>query len=675
MREHDIDTSGEEFQNALSLIRFTHQSIFLTGKAGTGKSTFLRYVCENVKKSHVVLAPTGIAAINVGGSTLHSFFKLPFHPLVPDDSRFSPRRIRDFLKYRKSHIKLLERVELIIIDEISMVRADVIDFVDRVLRVYCHNMREPFGGKQMLFVGDVFQLEPVVMSDEREILSRYYPNPFFFSARVFRQMSLVSIELQKVYRQTDRAFVTALDHIRQNCVGDLELQLLNTRFSGEACAEEGADGIQAYNIVLATRRDNVDYTNQNQLDRLPDKSVIFDGKIWGEFPESSLPTLLHLELKVGAQVIFVKNDPVKRWVNGTLGRVTGIDGEHTTLDVLTETGVPVTVTPEMWSNTRYTLNEAEHKIEEEVIGTFTQFPLRLAWAITIHKSQGLTFRHVTVDLTGGTFAGGQAYVALSRCTSLEGLTLRKRLTRSDIFVRPEIVDFARQFNNREALERALRFAKADSEYRACSQAFDHGDIQGCLDHFFVAIHTRYDIERPQIKRLIRRKLGVFRRLRDERDEMRRQLETQNEKLERLAREYVAMGDECVTEARNIRAALANYSKAIDLSPRLLIAWVRRGVTHADSGQLEQALHDLNRAVTLAPGSFKAIYNRGRVLIRKQLWQEAVADLTRATSLNDKNPKPYKLLGDAYSRMGDEEKALLYWELARRLEKGSRDNIS
>jgi len=388
MREHDIDTSGEEFQNALSLIRFTHQSIFLTGKAGTGKSTFLRYVCENVKKSHVVLAPTGIAAINVGGSTLHSFFKLPFHPLVPDDSRFSPRRIRDFLKYRKSHIKLLERVELIIIDEISMVRADVIDFVDRVLRVYCHNMREPFGGKQMLFVGDVFQLEPVVMSDEREILSRYYPNPFFFSARVFRQMSLVSIELQKVYRQTDRAFVAALDHIRQNRVGALELQLLNTRFSGEACAEEGADGIQAYNIVLATRRDNVDYTNQNQLDRLPDKSVIFDGKIWGEFPESSLPTLLHLELKVGAQVIFVKNDPVKRWVNGTLGRVTGIDGEHTTLDVLTETGVPVTVTPEMWSNTRYTLNEAEHKIEEEVIGTFTQFPLRLAWASPSTRARG-----------------------------------------------------------------------------------------------------------------------------------------------------------------------------------------------------------------------------------------------------------------------------------------------
>ncbi len=675
MTQSGIDTSSAEFQNALSLIHFTHQSVFLTGKAGTGKSTFLRYVCKNVKKKHVVLAPTGIAAINVEGSTLHSFFKLPFYPLIPDDPKFSPRRIRDFLKYRKSHIKLLEQVELIIIDEISMVRADIIDFIDRVLRVYCRNMREPFGGKQMLFVGDVFQLEPVVKSDERDILSRYYPNPYFFSARVFREMKLVSIELQKVYRQRDRGFITALDHIRENKVSDLELQLLNTRCSGEAGPVETDGGGSAYNIVLATRRDNVDHTNLSQLAKLPGEPVVFDGTIRGEFPESSLPTLLHLELKEGAQVIFVKNDPEKRWVNGTLGSITGINEEHATLDVLTEEGVPVTVSPEVWSNIRYTLNEKEHKIEEEEMGTFTQFPLRLAWAITIHKSQGLTFKNVTVDFTGGTFAGGQAYVALSRCTSLEGLTLKRRLTRSDIFVRPEIVDFARQFNNQEALEHALRFAKADNEYRACCQAFDRGDMQECLDHFFVAIHIRYDIERPHVKRLIRRKLNVFRRLRNERDEMHRLLESQNAKLERLAREYVAMGDECVTEARNAKAALANYSKAIDLCPRLLIAWVRRGVTLADAGQVEEALHDLNQAVALSPRSFKAIYNRGRVFMQKKLWPEAVSDLTRATSLNEKNPKPYKLLGDAYSRMGDEEKAALYWELARQLGKGSQDNVS
>ena len=324
MTERDIDTSSIEFQNALSLIRFTHQSVFLTGKAGTGKSTFLKYVCRNVKKKHVVLAPTGIAAINVEGSTLHSFFKLPFHPLVPDDPRFSPRKLRDFLKYKKSHIKLLKELDLIIIDEISMVRADIIDFIDRVLRVYCQNMREPFGGKQMLFVGDVFQLEPVVKADERDILARYYPNPYFFSARVFGQMNLVSIELRKVYRQRELAFINALDHIRENQVTDAELKLLNTRYSPNEREDAGED-VSDYNIVLATRRDNVDYINQHELSKLTTPSVFFDGSIKGEFPETSLPTLLHLELKEGAQVIFVKNDMEKRWVNGTLGCIVDID--------------------------------------------------------------------------------------------------------------------------------------------------------------------------------------------------------------------------------------------------------------------------------------------------------------------------------------------------------------
>ncbi|MEE1213359.1 MAG: AAA family ATPase, partial [Bacteroidaceae bacterium] len=230
MKGH-IDTSSPEFQNALTLIRFTQHSLFLTGKAGTGKSTFLRYVCSHVKKKHVVLAPTGIAAINAGGSTLHSFFKLPFHPLLPDDPKFAPSRLRDFLKYNKSHIKLLREVELVIIDEISMVRADIIDFIDRILRVFCQKMREPFGGKQMLFIGDVFQLEPVVKADERAILNRFYPNPYFFSARVFREMHLVSIELTKVFRQKDRGFIATLDRIRNNTATDLELRLLNTRYA------------------------------------------------------------------------------------------------------------------------------------------------------------------------------------------------------------------------------------------------------------------------------------------------------------------------------------------------------------------------------------------------------------------------------------------------------------
>ena len=662
--DKQIDTSSAEFQNALSVVRFTHQSLFLTGKAGTGKSTFLRYVVEQKWKKAVVLAPTGIAAINAGGSTLHSFFKLPFHPLLPDDPRFTPSRIRDFLKYRRSHIKLLNQVELIIIDEISMVRADIIDFIDRVLRVYCRNMREPFGGKQVLLIGDVFQLEPVVKSDEWDILSRFYPNPFFFSARVFREMRLVSIELQKVFRQKDAGFIAALDHIRCNQLSDIELKLLNTRYVPNGKNDE--DG--TLNILLATRRDNVDYVNQARLDRLPGKASQLIGRVDGEFPETSLPTLLQLEVKEGAQIIFIKNDPEKRWVNGTLGILTHINLEEATLTVETEDGREVIVEPERWSNMRYEYNEREKKIIERELGTFTQFPIRLAWAITIHKSQGLTFQHVTVDFGGGTFAGGQAYVALSRATSLEGLTLMRPLMRSDIFIRPEVVEFAHRFNNEADLQRALQTAKADTEYAACVRAFDEGDIQACIDHFFIAIHARYDIEKPAVKRLIQRKLGVIGRLRQQRDDMRSRMQEQEEKLRKLAREFVVMGDECITQAHNERAALANYNKALSLHPTSIDALVRRADTFLRMGQQQDALRDLNEAVRLAPSSFKAVLNRGRAFLELSLWDEAINDLQRATSLKPQHPRAYQLLGDAYSRQGDEETAAMYWQLAEQLRK-------
>ena len=662
-RHSDIDTSSTEFQNALAVVRFTHQSLFLTGKAGTGKSTFLRYVCSEVKKKHVILAPTGIAAINAGGSTLHSFFKLPFHPLLPDDPRFSQHRLREFLKYKKSHIKLLNEVELIIIDEISMVRADIIDFIDRLLRVYCHNMREPFGGKQMLFIGDVYQLEPVVKSDERDILSRFYPNAYFFSARVFHEMNLVSIELKKVYRQKDAGFIAALDHIRCNEITDLELKLLNTRYLAETSPTEGS-----LNIVLATRRDNVDYINQDKLEKLPGEVITMTGQIQGDFPETSLPTLLQLEVKKGAQVIFVKNDADKRWVNGTLGTISDIDLEEESLRIITEEGSEVMVMPERWSNVRYTYNEKEKKIEEEELGTFTQFPIRLAWAITIHKSQGLTFNHVTIDFTGGTFAGGQAYVALSRCTSLDGLILKKPVTRSDVFVNPEVVKFAGQFNNDTDLQRALLITKADREYSECARAFDRGDMEACLDHFFVAIHARYDIEKPVVKRLIRRKLGVYRRLREERDTMKDRLDKQDRKLRALAHEYCQLGNECITQAHTPEAAIANYTKAIDLDPTCLDAWIRRGITQLDLRLYDQALHDLNQAVRLSPASFKAVFNRGRIFLEMSLLDEAVNDLDHACRIKPENARSHKLLGDAYSRKGDEEKAVIYWQIAEQLEK-------
>lgn len=665
-----VDTSNKEFQDALSLIQYTRQSVFLTGKAGTGKSTFLRYICENIKKKHVVLAPTGIAAINAGGSTLHSFFKLPFHPLLPDDPNLSLQRgrIHEFFRYTKPQRKLLEELELIIIDEISMVRADIIDAVDRILRVYSRNLREPFGGKQLLLVGDVFQLEPVVKGDEREILNRFYPTPYFFSARVFNQIDLVSIELEKVYRQTDKVFVSVLDHIRSNTAGAADLQLLNTRYGTDI--EENEEDMY---ITLATRRDNVDYINDRKLAELPGDAVTFRGEVTGDFPESSLPTSRELVLKPGAQVIFIKNDFDRRWVNGTIGVVSGFDEIEETLYVITDDGKECDVKPEHWKNIRYKYNEKKKEIEEEVLGTFSQFPVRLAWAITVHKSQGLTFSRVVIDFTGGVFAGGQAYVALSRCTSLEGIQLKKPVNRADIFVRPEIVNFAERFNNRQAIDRALKQAQADVEYAAATKAFDKGDFEVFLNHFFKAIHSRYDIEKPVIQRLIRRKLGVINKLRDNNDQLKSQMAEQQKRLQAYAREYYLMGNESITLAHDSRAAIANYDKALELYPEYTDAWIRKGITLFNDGRYLEAEECLTRAVKLRPAEFKAVYNRGKLRLKQQETEGAIADLDKATTLKPEHAGAHELFGDALMQAGKEVEAALQWRLAEELRKNHPRN--
>lgn len=659
------DTQNKEFQDALNLIQYTRQSVFLTGKAGTGKSTFLRYICGHTKKKHVVLAPTGIAAINAGGSTLHSFFKLPFYPLLPDDPNLSLQRgrIHEFFKYTKPHRKLLEELELIIIDEISMVRADIIDAVDRILRVYSRNLREPFGGKQILLVGDVFQLEPVVKGDEREILNRFYPTPYFFSARVFNQIDLVSIELQTVYRQTDKVFVSVLDHIRNNTIGAADLQLLNTRY-GTQIEQSEADMY----ITLATRRDNVDYINDKKLAELPGDSVTFHGEITGDFPESSLPTSQELVLKPGAQIIFIKNDFDRRWVNGTIGIVSGFDPIDETLYVITDDGKECDVKRESWRNIRYKYNESKKQVEEEELGTFTQYPVRLAWAITVHKSQGLTFSRVVIDFTGGVFAGGQAYVALSRCTSLEGIQLKKPISRADVFVRPEIVGFAGRFNNRQAIDRALKQAQADVQYVAATKAFDKGDFETFLNEFFKAIHSRYDIEKPAVQRLIRRKLNIINRLKEDNALLKREMEEQRKRLQDYAREYYLMGNECITQAHDARAALANYDKALELYPEYTDAWVRKGITLFNEKQYQEAEECLNRAVRLRPTEFKAVYNRGKLRLKLEDIEGAIADLDKATTLKPEHAGAHELFGDALMQAGKEVEAALQWRLAEELRK-------
>ena len=557
----ELDLENKEWQQALQIVQFTRRSLFLTGKAGTGKSTFLHYVAQNTKKKYVILAPTGIAAINAGGQTMHSFFKLPFHPLLPNDSRYNVRNIRKTLKYSGVTTKLLRELELIIIDEISMVRADIIDFIDKVLRIYCRNMREPFGGKQLLLVGDIFQLEPVVKEDEWRLMQPFYASAYFFDAKVWQQMQLVSVELRKVYRQSDATFIGILDRIRQNQVTDTDLQSVNARVHSLLPVSHSS-----LQITLATRRDTVDWINQQNLDRLDGDSTTFKGSIKGEFPLTSLPAPMELEVKPGAQVIFTRNDKEKRWVNGTIGIVTGIDYDEGVIGVCDEDGNEYDVGVEQWENMRYTFNEQEQKIEEELLGTFVQFPLRLAWAITVHKSQGLTFRQVKIDFSGGgAFAGGQTYVALSRCTSLEGLTLEQPISRTDIFVRPEVVSFARRYNDGQLMRQALSESKADREYHDAVAAFDRHDFDAFLRNFFLAIHSRYDIERPVVKRFIRRKLNIINRQQQYISQLEDDIHRREETLKRLAAEYVLLGKECEAEHMN-DAAIRNYRKALDLYP-------------------------------------------------------------------------------------------------------------
>ncbi|MDR0506229.1 MAG: AAA family ATPase [Dysgonamonadaceae bacterium] len=435
--------SNNIFQLAADFVNQTSEHVFLTGKAGTGKTTFLKYICEHTHKRTLVAAPTGVAAINAGGTTLHSLFQLPLEPYIPGFSNASLKK--NFYRFSKQKIDLLKHLELLIIDEVSMLRADTLDAIDATLRTV-RRIQRPLGGVQILYIGDMFQLPPVAKDDEWQLLKEHYSSTFFFHAKVFQQTKPIYLELKKVYRQRDDIFVDLLNRVRNNVATNEDLQELNKRYNPSFVPDE-----EDKYIILTTHNYKAENINNRKLMELPDPERVFHGETDGDFPDYSLPTERKLMLKKGAQVMFLKNDTEdpRRYYNGKIATISRIDADQIYV-YIPEIKGDIMVKKETWENKRYYLDKESGNIKEELLGSFSQYPLRLAWAITVHKSQGLTFEKAIIDIDSS-FAAGQAYVALSRCTSLDGIVLYSKINFNCI----RTDNYALEFSRNEKTEQEL----------------------------------------------------------------------------------------------------------------------------------------------------------------------------------------------------------------------------
>ena len=442
---------NEMFQKALDLMENTSRHIFITGKAGTGKSTLLDYFRNHTKKKVVVLAPTGVSALNVRGQTIHSFFG--FKPNIT---------LKSIKKIKGSAKNIYSELDAIIIDEASMIRADLLDCIDSFLKLNARK-KKPFGGIQMIFIGDLYQLPPVVTSTEKEFFNTYYKSPYFFDAMVMTEIEMEFIELEKIYRQKDEDFISILNAIRNNSVTEGQLTTLNQRYNPEFVQDP-----KDFYIWLTTLNNAAEKINRELLSRITSPLITYNGIIHGDFKQDSLPTQIDLQVKKGAQVMLLNNDSLFRWVNGSIGKIVDVvkqKGEADVIVVELVTGEVVDVLPYRWELFNYYFDKSKNTIESEIGGSFTQYPLKLAWAVTIHKSQGKTFDRVVIDIGRGTFASGQVYVALSRCTRLDGIVLKKPLGKRHIFMDWRVVKFITQYQyrlseNRCPVEEKLNLIKS-----------------------------------------------------------------------------------------------------------------------------------------------------------------------------------------------------------------------
>jgi len=478
-----VDTTNRAFKAALLLIEETNFNVFLTGKAGTGKTTFLKYIKSHVQKKTAIVAPTGVAAVNAAGMTIHSLFQIPPSVYPPNDPRLQSKgsvgkgglSIRSHFKISNQRRKLFAELELLVIDEISMVRCDLLDVLDKLLRTFGGVHHLPFGGKQVLFIGDPYQLPPVAPEDQWDVLEPYYRSPYFFSAHSWNEARPKLIELRKVYRQHDQGFIDVLNRIRAGEHQRADLDLLN-----ENWVPPTFDYAQASYIYLGTTNRDVDWRNQKELDRLPNECFSYYATVMGDFKTADMPTPPELQLKVGAQVMFVKNavGDARRYFNGKIGKVMALDADTIRIDCSKPGEIPeepIEVNRALWRKILYEWDSAARKIEEIETGSYEQFPVKLAWAITVHKSQGLTFEHVYANLNGA-FAAGQTYVALSRCTHLGGLKLATRLRWNDIKVDEEVKVFTRDFANDAEIDALLD----NTAYQVASEEIENNIATGQL---------------------------------------------------------------------------------------------------------------------------------------------------------------------------------------------------
>ena len=482
---------NEQFDLAFNFLQNTGTHLFLTGKAGTGKTTFLKRLKEVSPKRMIVVAPTGVAAINAGGVTIHSFFQLPFGPYIPSVGAAGNQSNNYSNKFSRDKINIIRSLDLLVIDEVSMVRADLLDAISDVLCRY-KDRTKPFGGVQLLLIGDLQQLAPVAKDEDWNLLKDHYASTFFFDSKALSESTYFSIELTHVYRQSDSVFINLLNNIRENCFDDETLQQLNRRY----IPDFNPDDKQGY-ITLTTHNYQAQQINNRKLAELPGKSYRFTAEINNDFPEYSYPTDDNLELKCGAQVMFVKNDSSgdHRYYNGKIGKIVFINPNKIT--VVGEDGNEIQVEKETWSNVKYTINQETKEITETIAGTFSQYPLKTAWAITIHKSQGLTFEHAIIDASAA-FSHGQVYVALSRCKTLEGLVLSSPITRNAMIKDLRIQEFSSSVAEKQPGKEQLEKAQQLYFEELVTELFNFGSIQQRLQYAAYMVYTHLQKLYPEL---------------------------------------------------------------------------------------------------------------------------------------------------------------------------------